>query len=141
MAEPLEVHRSLGGAANGVSQGGASARRSKGLLAAGGLLGAILASSCCIVPLALFTLGVGGVWIGSLTALSPYQPIFVAVTLGFLATGYWQVYRNRKPANVDGSACARPASDRLVKVAFWVATVLVAAAVAFPYVAPGLLGV
>lgn len=141
MAEPLEVHRSPGYAANGVSQGGASGRRGKGLLAAGSLLGAILASSCCIVPLVLFTLGVGGAWIGSLTALSPCQPIFVTVTLGFLATGYWLVYRKRKPANVDRSACARPASDRLVKVAFWAATVLVAAAVAFPYVAPGLLGV
>ena len=54
------------------------------ILAAGGVLGAIAASSCCIVPLALFGLGVGGAWIGNLTALAPYQPIFVAVTLGFL---------------------------------------------------------
>src|SRR5260221_7710285 len=44
------------------------------LVAAGGLLGAVAASSCCIVPLILFGLGVSGAWIGNLTRLAPYQP-------------------------------------------------------------------
>ena len=39
------------------------------LIAAGGILGALAASSCCIVPLILFSLGIGGAWIGNLTAL------------------------------------------------------------------------
>ena len=55
-------------------------RSRTGWVAAGGVLGAIGASSCCIVPLVLFSLGAGGVWIGNLTALAPYQPIFIAVT-------------------------------------------------------------
>lgn len=105
------------------------------VLAAGGVVGAIAAASCCILPLVLFGLGVGGAWIGNLTALAPYQPIFVAVTLGFLGAGFWQVYRK------SGKACARPARNRVVKVALWSATVLVAAAMAFPFVAPQLLGV
>ena len=107
---------------------------------AGGVLGAIAASSCCILPLALFSLGVGGAWIGNLTALAPYQPIFVAITFGFLGYGYWLVYRKPKTACVDGSACARPLRGRIVKLALWLATALVAAAIAFPYVAPILLG-
>src|SRR5258708_16920370 len=48
------------------------------LVAAGGILGALAASSCCIVPLILFSLGIGGAWIGNLTALAPYKPLFVA---------------------------------------------------------------
>ncbi len=63
------------------------------LLATGGVLGALAASSCCIVPLVLFTLGVGGAWIGNLTALAPYQPLFAALTLGFLGAGFYLVYR------------------------------------------------
>ena len=47
-----------------------------GLAAAGGILGALAASSGCILPLALFAFGVSGAWIGNLTALAPYQPIF-----------------------------------------------------------------
>ena len=111
------------------------------LLAVGGVLGALAASTCCIVPLALFSLGVSGAWIGNLTALAPYQPIFVVVTLGFLAAGYWMVYRAPKVACAEGTECARPAPRRAVKMALWIATVLVAAAMALPYVAPTLLGV
>ena len=109
-------------------------------VAAGGILGAIAASSCCILPLVLFSLGIGGAWIGNLTALAPYQPVIVAITLGFLGYGYWLVYRKAKAVCADGSACARPLPNRIVKLALWLATALVAAAIAFPYVAPMLLG-
>jgi mercuric ion transport protein len=111
------------------------------LAAAGGLLGAIAASSCCIAPLVLFSLGIGGAWLGNLTALAPYQPIFVVVTLGCLATGFWMVYRRPRAAIANGSHCAPPESRRIVKIALWSATVLNAAAMAFPYVAPILLDV
>lgn len=115
--------------------------RQQAWLATGGILGALAASSCCILPLVLFSLGIGGAWIGNLTALAPYQPIFVAVTLGFLGYGYWLVYRKPKIVCADGSACARPLPNRIVKLALWLATALVAAALAFPYIAPILLGI
>jgi mercuric ion transport protein len=83
----------------------------------------------------------GGAWIGNLTALAPYQPIFVALSLGLLGYGYWLVYRRPKAACGEATACARPMPNRMVKLVLWLATVLVAAAVAFPYVAPYLLGV
>jgi mercuric ion transport protein len=119
---------------------GSQLSRRQGLIAGGGVLGAIAASSCCILPLALFSLGIGGAWIGNLAALTPYQPIFVAITAGFLGYGYYLVYW--KPRNVcaDGTACARPVSARIVKITLWAATILVGAAIAFPYVAPMLLG-
>jgi mercuric ion transport protein len=109
------------------------------LAAAGGLLGALAASSCCILPLALFSLGVSGAWIGNLAALAPYQPVFVVITLGFVGYGYWLVYRKPKVCE-DGQACARPLPGGMVKAALGAATALVAAALAFPYVAPVLLG-
>ena len=117
----------------------ATGGRGQGLFAAGGLLGALAASSCCIAPLVLFSLGAGGAWIGNLAALAPYQPIFVAVTLGFLGAGFYLVYRKPKNPCARDSACARPRRARVVKAALWSASVLVAAAVAFPYVAPLLL--
>lgn len=118
----------------------ASGARGTGLIAAGGVLGALAASSCCIAPLALFALGIGGAWIGNLTALAPYQPIFVVVTVSFLGAGYYLAYHRPKAACAEGAACTRPAPRRLVKLALWAATALVFAAIAFPYVAPALLG-
>jgi len=113
--------------------------RRAGLIATGGVLGAIAASSCCIVPLVLFSLGISGAWIGNLTALAPYQPVFVVITLGFLGYGYYLVYWKPKKACAEGTACARPLPNNIMKIALWAATALVAAAIAFPYVAPWLL--
>ena len=110
-----------------------------GLAAAGGILGALAASSCCIVPLALFTLGVSGAWIGNLTALAPCQPIFFAATAGFLGVGYYIVYRHPKVACAGGT-CMRPLPLRIVRGLLGVATVLVLAAVAFDFLAPVLVG-
>jgi mercuric ion transport protein len=109
------------------------------LVAVGGILGALAASSCCIVPLILFSLGIGGAWIGNLTVLAPYKPIFVAGTAGLLGYGFYLVYWRPRRACANGAACARTVPSRLVQLALWVATVLVIAAFAFDYVAPLLL--
>lgn len=133
--------------ANGPMSRSTGSRPAKGsetagrtLLAGGGLLGALAMSSCCIAPLALFSLGVSGAWIGNLASLNPYQPYFFVVTAGFLGAGYYRTYRKRGAASYEtGSACASPLSDRFNKVVLWSATALVLAALAFPYVAPRLL--
>lgn len=109
------------------------------LVALGGILGAIAASSCCVIPLILFSLGIGGAWIGNLTALAPYKPFFVAGTAGLLGYGFYLVYWKPRRACADGAACARPIPSRFVQLALWMATALVIAAFAFDYVAPLLL--
>lgn len=113
--------------------------RRRGLLAAGGVLGALASASCCVAPLVLFSLGVSGAWIGNLTALYPYKPFFVTVTLAFLAGGFYLAYRKPKLVCEPGSYCAAPASSRLLKIALWFSTALVATALAFPYVVPYIL--
>ncbi|MEN2980511.1 mercuric transporter MerT family protein [Tistrella bauzanensis] len=110
--------------------------RRKGWFAVGGVLGAVLASSCCIVPLALVTVGVSGAWIGNLTALEPYKPYFATVTVVLIGLGFWHVYSKPKSACEDGTYCARPESSRLTKTALWLATVLVLLAITINYWAP-----
>jgi mercuric ion transport protein len=108
------------------------------LIAAGGILGALAASSCCILPLVLFSLGISGAWISHFTALAPFKPFFAAGTIALLGYGYYLVYVRPKQACIDGS-CARTLPNRLVKSSLWIATILVIAALAFDYVAPLLL--
>ena len=117
----------------------AGLQRGQGLMAVGGLLGALGASSCCLLPLVLFGLGVSGAWIGNLTQLAPYQPFFMAATIACLGYGYWLVYRSSKVACAGGEACARPLSNRLVQLGLIVATVLVIAAIGLDFLAPLLL--
>jgi mercuric ion transport protein len=111
-------------------------RRTQKLLAAGGVLGALAASSCCILPLVLFGLGVSGAWIGNLTRLAPYQPYFIAATVVCLGVGYWLRYRSRKIACADGDACTRPLPNRIVTMGLILATVLVTGALALDFLAP-----
>jgi len=108
----------------------------RGLLAAGGVIGAILASACCIGPLVLLTLGISGAWIGNLTALTPYKPIFAVIALGFIAAGFRQVYFRKPTVCTPGSYCARPSSARITKAALWAALVLIIAALTITWWAP-----
>ncbi|PQJ35949.1 hypothetical protein BSZ35_16260 [Salinibacter sp. 10B] len=70
----------------------------------GTAIGAALgASACCTIPLALVSFGVGGAWIGSLTALAPYRWLFVGLALSALGyAGYneWKMSR-RTDCNCD----------------------------------------
>jgi mercuric ion transport protein len=102
--------------------------------AAGGLLGALAASSCCILPLLFVSIGVSGAWIGNLTALAPYQPYVLALTAIALGYGFYLTYRRPLPACADG-ACELPLPNRAVKLGLWLATILVAAALIVPRIA------
>jgi mercuric ion transport protein len=89
------------------------------------------------VPLVLFGLGVSGAWIANLTQLAPYQPYFIAATVGCLAGGYGLLYRSRRKMTcTDGQVCARPLSNRIVTSGLILATILVIGALAFDALAP-----
>ncbi len=100
------------------------------LIAAG--LTAIGASVCCIGPLVLLALGIGGAWVSTLTALEPYRWIFVAITLGFLGWAFYKLYIVPRRCT-PGEACAVPGVLRNQRIIFWVVTVLLAALITFPW--------
>jgi mercuric ion transport protein len=110
--------------------------RTQMLLVAGGILAALGAASCCVVPFALFVVGISGAWIGNLTALQPYQPVFAAAAVAAIGYGFYLVYRRPRTACDDGTYCASPRSIQLTKVGLWIATGLVVIALGFPKVAP-----
>jgi len=115
---------------------GADRAARKGWLAAGGVIGAFLASVCCVGPLVLLTLGISGAWIGNLTALEPYKPIFAVIALGFIAAGFRQVYFRRPTVCDPDSYCARPSSARITTTALWASFILVVAALTIDWWAP-----
>ncbi len=105
----------------------------KGAVAIGSVVGALAASSCCMLPLILFTLGASGPWIGRLVRLAPYQPYFIGVTIASLGCGYWLVYRSSRKCIV---ACVTRTTNRLTMGALVVATALVMAAIGLNFFAP-----
>ena len=63
------------------------------IAATGGALGALAMTSCCILPLVLFSLGVTSAWIGRLGAMSQYKWVFFAFAGLSLAYGFRKVYQ------------------------------------------------
>jgi len=108
--------------------------KSGGPLLAGGVA-AILASTCCLGPLLLVTLGFSGAWIGNLTVLEPYRPIFIGVGLLALFFAYRRIFRPVQACN-PGEVCAVPQVKKAYKVIFWAVAALVVIAIAFPYILP-----
>ncbi len=111
-----------------------------GYFAGAGLLGAIAASSCCVLPFVFFSLGIGGAWLSGLTALGKYNSIFVIFALGFLAAGFWSVYRSPRKACAGDVNCTGSRASRLaVKGTLWTASVVMAKVLAWPFILPLLL--
>lgn len=108
-----------------------NSRSGRGPLAAGGIA-ALLASACCLGPLVLITLGVSGAWIGNLTALEPYRPIFIGVALVAMLFAWRRIYRPVEQCQ-PGVMCAVPQVRTAYKVIFWAVSVLIFAALLFPY--------
>ena len=106
----------------------------RGALFAGGLA-AILASTCCLGPLVLVALGFSGAWIGNLTVLEPYRPIFIGAALVAMYFAWRQIYRPAQDCK-PGEVCAMPQVRSSYRFIFWVVVALVLVALGFPYVLP-----
>lgn len=109
----------------------------------GAVAAAFAASACCLGPLLFAALGIGGA--GLLVKLEPYRPYLAALTVALLGAGFYLTYRRPSPvrATAAGSPacdCEQPRAGRLGRVALWIATVVVALVLGFPYLAEILFG-
>lgn len=104
-----------------------------GALVTGGLAG-LLASACCVGPLALVSLGLGGAWVSMLTVLEPYRWLFAGVAALALFFAWRKIYQPVEQCE-PGQVCALPETRRVYKITFWVLATLVVIASTFPYFA------
>ena len=104
-------------------------------LALGAAAGAaLLASICCVAPLALVLVGASGAWLGQLSAFQPYQPIFLAAAAVALFFAWRKIWRTSDCA--DDRACAAPSAKRAQKAIFLTVAALLVIVLGFPMAAP-----
>ena len=99
-------------------------------------LAAMLASACCVLPLALALLGISGAWISRLRWLEPYSTALIVLALAALGIAAWRIFRPAADGacNADGSPC------RIISVRarrwFWLVALITLIPLLVPLVAP-----
>lgn len=103
-------------------------------LTAGGIA-ALLAGACCVAPLVLVSVGLGGAWLANFQLLEPYRPLFIGVALAALGFAGWRIYRPAAECKA-GEVCAVPQVRRGYRIGFWIVAALLLAMLGLPYLAP-----
>lgn len=104
----------------------------RGGLTAAVLMG-VLASLCCLGPLLLVVLGIGGAWVADLTVLDPIRPGLMAATIALLGLAHYRYWSRRRVLACDCQKTRRQATW------LWLATGAVVLLLAAPYVLPTLI--
>ena len=102
------------------------------LFAAGGTASAVAASTCCVLPLALGSLGFGGTLASGLGVLAPYQTLFRLAAVALLGAGFWLVYA-RRPVISEAATCAPGHSAGWAKPVLWAGAIVLTIVVSEPF--------
>ncbi len=100
-----------------------------------GGVAALLASACCLGPLVLVMVGISGAWIGSLSALEPWRPLFLTASAVAMLFAYKRIFRPAQDCK-PGEVCAIPQVRRGYRALFAVVAALILIALASPYAMP-----
>ncbi|MCI0653783.1 MAG: hypothetical protein L0Y39_04830 [Methylococcaceae bacterium] len=103
-----------------------------GWLGVGALLAAIGASACCIGPLVLVSLGIGGALVTNLTAMEAVRPVFLIATLIFIGLAFRKLYLVADQCE-NREACASGSVKRNQRILFWVGSAILIALLALPW--------
>lgn len=106
---------------------------------AAGAASALGASTCCVLPLVLVSLGVGGAWVAQLRTLERFQWVFLGLATAAFGYAFYRLYLRPAPCG-PGTACATPAARRRQRIAFWFTLVTAKAILLAPIYVPYLLG-
>ncbi|MBJ7481885.1 hypothetical protein [Rhodococcus sp. (in: high G+C Gram-positive bacteria)] len=102
-------------------------------------LGALAASSCCVLPLVLGGLGAGAGVFTMLGVLAPLRAPLMAASVLAVVVGWFLYARRRQAACGPDGSCTAPRRSPAALVLLSLATLLIAAAAAWGYFEPALI--
>jgi mercuric ion transport protein len=112
-------------------------------------IASLLASSCCLLPLALASVGLTGAWLGHLRVLQPYSPILIGIAITALVLAANSLFQRQSAApssiharrlfTARATPSCPPTSARTrasYKAAFWLIAALTLIVLVTPAIAP-----
>jgi mercuric ion transport protein len=99
---------------------------------------AVLASTCCVVPLLLAIIGVSGAWISLLRGLAPYSTALILMAVLLLGVVGWRLFWGPTAARstCDLSAATCRTANGTARRWFWLVVVFTLIPVIVPLLAP-----
>jgi mercuric ion transport protein len=100
-----------------------------------GILAALASLGCCLGPLLLALLGVGGAWMGTAFGkLETFRPLLLGAAFLSLVLAYWRFFRSGScPAEgAEGGECGNLAP--WARILFWTLAAAVFLAAVFPWI-------
>jgi mercuric ion transport protein len=101
-------------------------------------IAALLASSCCVLPLVFALVGISGAWVVHMRVLEPYSPALVVLALVSLGLAGWRLYRPSPSAvaacEVGDTVCRQ--TSAAARRWFWLVAVITLIPLVVPLVAP-----
>jgi mercuric ion transport protein len=102
---------------------------------AAGVVSALGASACCVLPLAAITIGLSGAWIAQLRELERFFYVFVGIAVAAFGFAFYRLYLEPAPRCAPGTqACAPSPSRRGQRIVFWMTLISAKAMILFPFV-------
>jgi mercuric ion transport protein len=100
-------------------------------------LAALLASTCCVLPLALALAGISGAWISQLHVMEPYSDSLLVLAFGALAWAAWRIYGRsaQTQAVCETDRVCQPVSQT-VRTWFWLVLLIALVPLLVPLAAP-----
>jgi len=100
-----------------------------------GAISALGASTCCMLPLVLVSVGLGGAWVAQLRSLERFYPVFVGLAIAAFCYAFYRLNLKSAPCPPETeAACAAPVTRRRQRIAFWATLVAAKALILFPIV-------
>ena len=115
--------------------GNPSRERAQTLSLGGAVLAALAASSCCLGPMVVAALGLGGA--GAFAVLAAYRSYILGATALLLAIGFYLSYRKPRGVAPDVCGCEKPKASRAGRIGLWTAALLTATFAAAPSLLAG----
>jgi mercuric ion transport protein len=107
---------------------------------AAGAIAALGASTCCVLPLVLVTIGAGGAWVAQVRELERFYYAFVAIAVAAFGYAFYRLYFRAAGCAPADDACASPVVRTRQRIAFWATLIVAKALLLFPIYGPHLLG-
>lgn len=98
-----------------------------------GIWSALVASACCIGPVLFSLIGAGALGAAAVK-LEPYRPWLIGLTVILLGAAFYNVYRpDTRAVRARAEEVCTRSSKRSAKILVWIAAIVAAMLITFPY--------